>query len=236
MRQAFARHTTLWARPSRESSLWWAHLSPGGPALLGFRPSSTRLDGASERQRSARTSFGPEALRTLRRGRDAPVAGNASDPCATACAAADAVLHSPEPVELSPAGVSFESLRFGDRARNRSALDPGKLLTDPSDGASGFRAKNSGKIHFHSTVASGRHLVTRFHQMKKVIHPFESPHQDPRARALRRKRHEKGPFHARFLHARLGSSNRMKIRNTRSLTGAVEITARFDFAARGRGP
>jgi hypothetical protein len=60
--------TTLWTRPSRGSSLWWAHLLPGGPALMGFRPSSTRLDGASDRQRSARTPFGPEALRALRRG------------------------------------------------------------------------------------------------------------------------------------------------------------------------
>jgi hypothetical protein len=67
--------TTLWARPSRGSSLWWAHLLPGGPALLDFRPSSTRLDGASDRQRSARTPFGPRSYERFAAGETPPLPG-----------------------------------------------------------------------------------------------------------------------------------------------------------------
>lgn len=67
--------TTLWARPSRRSSLWWAHLLPGGPALLGFRPSSTRLDGASGRQRSARSPFGPRSYERFAAGETPPSPG-----------------------------------------------------------------------------------------------------------------------------------------------------------------
>jgi hypothetical protein len=98
------------------SSLWWAPLLPGGPALLGFRPSSIRLVGASVSGVRLVHPSDPEALRVLHRGRDAPLPGTPATPFATACAAADAVLHSPEPGELSSVGVSLESLRFGDRA------------------------------------------------------------------------------------------------------------------------
>jgi hypothetical protein len=34
----------------RGAGRWWAPLSPGGPTLLGFRPSSTRLGGASAKR------------------------------------------------------------------------------------------------------------------------------------------------------------------------------------------
>lgn len=38
---------------------WWAPLSPGGPTLLDFRTSSTRLERSSYLRRSAYTPFGP---------------------------------------------------------------------------------------------------------------------------------------------------------------------------------
>ena len=147
--------------PSRGADLWWALLSPGGPTLMGFRRSSNQLARAHEQAALAYSPFGTRPLRAWRpygrftpgetpRHRDA-----ASDPAARGQLLSQGsprvptglspdgtpFLRTPEPVELSPAGVSFELLRFADRARNRSALDPGKLLTDPSDGAIGFRAK-----------------------------------------------------------------------------------------------
>jgi cell division septation protein DedD len=47
-----------------------------------------------------------------------PVTGTPSTPTPpTTRAVEDTVSRSPEPDELSPTGVSFESLRFGNRAR-----------------------------------------------------------------------------------------------------------------------
>lgn len=40
-------------------SCWWAHLSPGVPALVGFRPSSNGLEDQGSRRRLAYSSFGP---------------------------------------------------------------------------------------------------------------------------------------------------------------------------------
>jgi len=61
--------------PSRGAGRWWAPLLPGGPTLMGFRSSSNQLERASERRRWAHTSFGPEVLRTLPLGPDAPSPG-----------------------------------------------------------------------------------------------------------------------------------------------------------------
>jgi hypothetical protein len=83
---------------------------------MGFRPSSTRLGGASEESGAdlsvLRSPYGRFASGAAPRRRDTvepepPMtrAMEDTDPC------------SPEPDELSPAGVSFESRRFGDRAR-----------------------------------------------------------------------------------------------------------------------
>jgi len=58
---------------SREPDRWWAPLSPGGPSLVRFRPSSNRLAGASSRRRLACAPFGPlRTLRAIHLGRDAP--------------------------------------------------------------------------------------------------------------------------------------------------------------------
>jgi hypothetical protein len=60
--------------PSRGADRWWAPLLPGGPALVGFRPSSTRLGGASDETALAYRLFG-SPLRALRLGRNAPSPG-----------------------------------------------------------------------------------------------------------------------------------------------------------------
>lgn len=83
---------------------------------MGFRPLSTRLDGASEESGAdlsvLRFPYGRFASGAAPRHRDTV----APEPPMT-CAMEDTDSRSPEPDELSPAGVSFESRRFGDRAR-----------------------------------------------------------------------------------------------------------------------
>jgi len=111
------------SRPSRHLDPTLADRACGGPSCCqggrlswAFVPrrfnslvrvtGSVRLTHASGR---SPTRASPQARR--------PVTGTPATPIATACAAADAVLRSPEPGELSPVGVSLELLRFGDRAR-----------------------------------------------------------------------------------------------------------------------
>ena len=60
--------------PSRGAGLWSAPLSPGGPALMGFRRSSTRLEGASCGPALAYGLFG-SPLRAFRLGRGTPSPG-----------------------------------------------------------------------------------------------------------------------------------------------------------------
>jgi len=70
------RHLHRFGRPapSRGAGRWWAPLLPGGPALVGFRPSSTRLEGASCEMVLAYWLFG-SPLRALRLGRSTPSPG-----------------------------------------------------------------------------------------------------------------------------------------------------------------
>ena len=135
---------------------------------MGFRTSSTRLASASDQAARGLYGLRDGSLRPLRLGRDAPSPGRR-------LALLTPFLRSPEPCDLSAAGVSLESLRFGYRARNRSALDPGKLLTDASDGASAFRAKKPGEEDLHSSNEASWGVATCFHQMKNVIHHFQEP-------------------------------------------------------------
>jgi len=83
---------------------------------MGFRPSSTRLGGASEKTGAGlsvfRFPYGRFASDAVPRRRDTV----APEPPMTR-AMEDTDSRSPEPDELSSAGVSFESRRFGDRAR-----------------------------------------------------------------------------------------------------------------------
>jgi len=104
--------------PSRGAGRWWALLLPGGPTLLGFRSSSKCLRGASSVAALGLCALRTEALQAFHLGRDAPSPGRQRPLFAP-------FPHSPEPVELSPAGVSQSSLRFGYRARNRSARRTG---------------------------------------------------------------------------------------------------------------
>ena len=100
--------------PLRGADRWWAPLSPGGPALLGFRPLSSRLAGASAsdaglfalRVTLASDSYWRFASSATPRHRDAPSSTHIT-------------LRSPEPDELSPAGVSFESLVSATELANR---------------------------------------------------------------------------------------------------------------------
>jgi len=83
---------------------------------MGFRPLSTRLDGASEEIGAdlsvVRFPYGRFASGAAPRHRDTV----APEPPMTRVME-DTDSRSPEPDELSPAEVSFESRRFGDRAR-----------------------------------------------------------------------------------------------------------------------
>jgi len=103
--------------PSRGRGRWWAPLLPGGPTLMGFRASSKTsrrfelAGGAWVIRPSGRspTSASPRARR--------PVTGTPAIP-----------LHAVLPPSRAPRafarrGVPRSSLRFGHRARNRSALD-----------------------------------------------------------------------------------------------------------------
>jgi len=92
--------------------------------------------------------------------------------------------------------VSFElSVRFGYRARNRSALDPGTLLTDPSDTASGFSPKNQREYDFHGVAQTVLRFPSCFHQMKKVIHPLARSFEGSLEAFPVIKNHEKVAFH-----------------------------------------
>jgi len=85
-RLAFASRPALRPAPSRGASPWWAPLSPGGPALVGFRPSSIRLAGASDRPALAYSRFGSTLAdwptRASPRARH-PVTGTPSTPIPT---------------------------------------------------------------------------------------------------------------------------------------------------------
>ena len=112
----------------RHSRQLWTHpLARGGPVVgppvtrwANSRGISSLVDPA--RRCELRTGGGLWAFRVtptdLSPRAKHPVAGTLTTPNPpTACVVEDADSRSPEPDELSPAGVSFESRRFADRAR-----------------------------------------------------------------------------------------------------------------------
>ena len=65
--------------PSRGVSRWWAPLLPGGPALVGFRPSSNRLGGASKNGGAGLYAVRVTPTRASPRARH-PVTGTSATP------------------------------------------------------------------------------------------------------------------------------------------------------------
>lgn len=76
-------------------------------------------------------------------------------------------------------------VRFGDRARNRSALDPGTLLNHPPGNASSFSRKNQRANDFHIPPRLVPGLQTDFHGDEKSCPPVLDTPETPFRRGHR---------------------------------------------------